>query len=268
MPRPVAPVPPVPEHGVSGSRPLSFRHAQSERNSPAFVHLHRFPGYPIGMFSAGCGRGQGVSLEQLRDRLHHQANTLSAPLTRMLARAGATPDLVTVAGLVLSAVAALCLAGGALRTAGVIWLVGSALDLLDGALARHNGMVARKGAFLDSTLDRISEGLLLTAAVYHFALQGMEPAAAVCAYALLVSFMVSYTRARAEALGVSCKSGLATRAERVALLGLGLVFNALFIAVTILAILATITTFQRLVHVRAVLSAMDRGGAVPGTEQE
>lgn len=240
-------------------------HARRDCHSLSFDLLCRFLLYEVRLPRPVLvlTRGPGVSLEQVRDRLHHYANALSAPLTRMLARAGATPDIVTVAGLVLSAAAALCLAGGALRTAGAVWLLGSALDLLDGALARHKGMAAPKGAFLDSALDRMSEGLLLTAAVYHFAAQGMEPAAAVCAYALLVSFMVSYTRARAEALGVSCKNGVATRTERVVLLGAGLIFNVLFAAAAILAVLATITTIQRVVHVRNALSEPDGAKTTP-----
>lgn len=198
-----------------------------------------------------------MNLEQQRERLHRRANALSEPLTDLLARLGVTPDLLTVAGLLVSAAAAACLAGGALRTAGVVFLLGSALDLLDGALARHKGMAALTGAFLDSSLDRISEGLLLTAAVYHFAHQGMELAAAASAYALLASFMVSYTRARAEALGAACKSGVATRAERVVLIAAGLVFDVLGAAVAVLAVLATITTVQRLVHVRSTLSGIE-----------
>lgn len=198
-----------------------------------------------------------MTLELFRERLHDRANALSAPVTRWLARARVTPDGITVAGLALSAGSAACLAGGALRSAGVVWLVGSALDVLDGALARHNGMAAPKGAFLDSSLDRISEGLVLTAAVYHFAAEQAELAAAISAYALLASLMVSYTRARAEALGASCKNGLATRPERVVLIGAGLLFNLLATAITLLAVLATVTTVQRLVQSRRRLSDLE-----------
>lgn len=198
-----------------------------------------------------------MTLERLHERIHDRANVLIEPLTRRLARAGVSPDTITCTGLFVSAVAAAFLAAGMLRTAGLVWLIGSALDMLDGALARVTGAVNRKGAFLDSSLDRVSEGLLLAAAVYHFAGQGMAPAAAASACALLASFMVSYTRARAEGLGVECKGGLATRAERVILLGLGLLLDMLAIAVGALAVLATITTVQRLVRVRAALSAAD-----------
>lgn len=204
-----------------------------------------------------------MTLEQFRGTLHHRANALIDPVTRRLARAGVTPDAITYTGLFLSAAAAACLAGGMLRTAGVVWLIGSALDMLDGALARNTGAVNRKGAFLDSSLDRVAEGLLLTAAVYHFAGQGMALASAASAYALLASFMVSYTRARAEGLGAGCKSGLATRLERVILLGMGLLLGVFEIAIVVLAVLATITTVHRLVRVRAALSEGDSAVAEP-----
>ncbi len=209
-----------------------------------------------------------MSIERLRDGFQRRANALVDPVVRRLARSGVTPDAVTCAGLVLSAAAAACLAAGMLRTAGAVWLAGSALDMLDGALARHTGTVHRGGAFLDSSLDRIGEGLLLTAAVYHFSVQGMPLAAAVTAWALLASLMVSYTRARAEGLGATCRTGLATRAERVILLGLGLVFEVLAAAVAVLAVLATITTVQRLLHVRAALAVGECSDAESGTGEE
>lgn len=208
-----------------------------------------------------------MNIDELRGSLQRLANVVIDPLTRRLARAGVVPDTITYAGLAVSAAAAACLAAGMLRTAGLVWLVGSALDMLDGALARNTGAVNRKGAFLDSSLDRISEGLLLTAAVYHFAGQGMAPAAAISAYALLASFMVSYTRARAEGLGAECKSGIATRLERVILLGVGLVLEVLVIAMGVLAVLATITTVQRLARVRAALHDSGDAMAEPRSRQ-
>lgn len=208
-----------------------------------------------------------MTINELRGVLQRLANVVIDPLTRWLARAGVVPDTVTYAGLALSAAAAACLAAGLLRTAGLVWLIGSALDMLDGALARNTDAVNRQGAFLDSSLDRISEGLLLTAAVYYFAGQGMAPAAAISAYALLASFMVSYTRARAEGLGAECKSGVATRLERVVLLGVGLLLEILVIAMGVLAVLATITTVQRLVRVRTALREFDNTVAEPPSRQ-
>jgi len=204
-----------------------------------------------------------MTIEQLRNALHARANTLVDPIVRGLARLGITADGMTYAGLAVSAAAAALLASGMLVAAGIVWLLGSALDMLDGALARATGAVKPRGAFLDSSLDRVSEGLLLTAAVYHFAGQGMALAAAMTAWALLASLMVSYTRARAEGLGAECKVGIATRVERVILLGLGLLLDALAIAVGAVAVLATVTTVQRLMQVRAALT--DAGAAPPAS---
>lgn len=204
-----------------------------------------------------------MSIEQIRAALHRQANALIDPLILRLARSGFTPDAITVSGLVFSAVAAGFLAAGMARSAGVIWLLASSLDMLDGALARRTGATNRSGAFLDSSLDRVSEGVLLTAAVYHFAVLGAPVAAAVAAWAMLASLMVSYTRARGEGLGTECRGGLATRVERVILLGLGLVFGVLPIAIGVLAVLATVTTVQRIVLVRAALSRNEGADAEP-----
>jgi CDP-diacylglycerol--glycerol-3-phosphate 3-phosphatidyltransferase len=113
------------------------------------------------------------------------------------------------------------------------------------------------GAFLDSTLDRIEEGIVLTAVAVTFALQRNEAAVAAVVIAVLASLVVSYTRARAEALGVQCKVGLATRAIRVVILSAGLVFAALGLlepAVYVLAGLSSLTVAQRILHVRRQLT--------------
>jgi CDP-diacylglycerol--glycerol-3-phosphate 3-phosphatidyltransferase len=115
------------------------------------------------------------------------------------------------------------------------------------------------GAFLDSTLDRIEEGIVLTAVAYVFAKDGNEIAAAAVVLAVLASLMVSYTRARAEALGVECKVGIANRAVRVVILSVGIVFADLDLlapAVYVLAGLGTITVLQRILHVRKELNRL------------
>jgi CDP-diacylglycerol---glycerol-3-phosphate 3-phosphatidyltransferase len=135
-------------------------------------------------------------------------------------------------------------------------------DTLDGRYSRMSGKGSPFGAFLDSTLDRIEEGIVLTAVAYRFSEQGDDIAAAAVVVAVLASLMVSYTRARAEALGVECKVGIADRAVRVVILSAGLVFADLDLlapAVYVLAALSTITVFQRIWHVRRELTrpAMD-----------
>ena len=127
-------------------------------------------------------------------------------------------------GLVGNLAAAVLIWQGLYFLGGVAFIVGSVMDTLDGRYARASGKGTLFGAFLDSTLDRIEEGLVLTAVAYRFALSGDEFAAAMCVVVVLGSLMVSYTRARAEALGVECKVGLATRPVRVVILSIGLVF--------------------------------------------
>jgi len=161
----------------------------------------------------------------------------------------------------LVAVGAACLAGAnLLLAAGLVFLAASALDMLDGALARATERISARGALLDSTTDRLSEGALLIGLGVQAALSGISQGRLVTTLvlllaALLFSQMVSYIRARGEGLGVSCKVGLMTRAERVVLLSLGLVLQgagldpALLVTVGIVAALSLVTTVQRFLHV-------------------
>jgi CDP-diacylglycerol--glycerol-3-phosphate 3-phosphatidyltransferase len=148
----------------------------------------------------------------------------------------------------------------------VAFVLGSICDTLDGRYSRMSGKGTQFGAFLDSTLDRIEEGVVLTAAAWYFADSGDAVAAAACVVAVLGSLMVSYTRARAEALGVECKVGLATRPVRVVVLSVGLVFakgaslgnfELLAPSIYVMVGLTAITVFQRVWHVRGELKALD-----------
>ena len=147
---------------------------------------------------------------------------------------------------------------------GIAFIVGSIMETLDGRYSRMSGKGTQFGAFLDSTLDRMEEGIVLTAVAAYFADRNTQFAVAACVAAVLFSLMVSYTRARAEALGVECKVGIASRAVRVVILSAGLLFakgaslgdfELLAPAVYILAALSLITTFQRIFHVRRALMA-------------
>jgi phosphatidylinositol phosphate synthase len=137
------------------------------------------------------------------------------------------------------------------------------MDTLDGRYSRMSGKGTPFGAFLDSTLDRVEEGIVLTTVAVYFSTQGMNFAVGACVVAVLMSLMVSYTRARAEALGVECKVGLATRPVRVVILSIGLVFakgaslgdfSLLRPAVYVLAGVSLLTVVQRVWHVRRELS--------------
>jgi CDP-diacylglycerol--glycerol-3-phosphate 3-phosphatidyltransferase len=173
-----------------------------------------------------------------------------------------TPNTISLTGFTLNLAAAGLIVGRLFFLAGVAFIVGSIMDTLDGRYSRMSGKGTQFGAFLDSTLDRLEEGIVLTAVGAYFASQHDQVAVAACVAAVLFSLMVSYTRARAEALGVQCKVGLATRPVRVVILSIGLVFARgasighfylLAPAVYVLAVLSIFTTIQRIAHVRKEL---------------
>lgn len=173
-----------------------------------------------------------------------------------------TPNAISLTGLALNIVAAGLVWERYFFLGGIAFIVGSVMDTLDGRYSRMSGKGTPFGAFLDSTLDRLEEGIVLTAVGATFARQHDQLAAAAVVVAVLASLMVSYTRARAEALGVECKVGLATRPVRVTILSAGLVFargaslghfTLLAAAVYVLAGLSAFTVVQRIWHVRTAL---------------
>jgi len=175
-----------------------------------------------------------------------------------------TPNAISLTGFALNLAAAGLVVERLFVLAGAAFIVGSIMDTLDGRYSRMSGKGTQFGAFLDSTLDRLEEGIVLTAVGAYFASRHNQVAVAAVVAAVLFSLMVSYTRARAEALGVQCKVGLATRPVRVVILSIGLVFargatlgsfRLLAPAVYVLAALAIFTTFQRIRHVHRELRA-------------
>ena len=167
-----------------------------------------------------------------------------------------TPNAISLTGFVLNVVAALLIWQTEFFWGGVAFIIGSIMDTLDGAYSRMSAKGTPFGAFLDSTLDRIEEGIVLTGVAVWFTKEQNEAAVAAVVIAVLASLVVSYTRARAEALGVECKVGIATRAIRVVILSVGLVFaslGALEPAVYLLAGLSSFTVVQRIFHVRRQL---------------
>jgi CDP-diacylglycerol--glycerol-3-phosphate 3-phosphatidyltransferase len=171
-----------------------------------------------------------------------------------------TPNQVTVAGLSLNGVAAVLIYQEHFVWATVAFVTGSILDILDGALARSHGKLTQFGSFLDSTTDRISEGFVLGAIALVLSKQGHEAALASVFVALVGSFLVSYTRAKAEALGLSGAVGLMGRAERIVLVAIALPFaghGSLPYAMYLLAALTAFTVIQRVNHVRKQLDGGD-----------
>jgi len=173
-----------------------------------------------------------------------------------------TPNTISLTGLALNVLAAVLVWQKLYFAGGIAFIVGSIMDTLDGRYSRMSGKGTPFGAFLDSTLDRCEEGIVLTAVAVVFVRQHNQLAVAAVVVAVLASLMVSYTRARAEALGVECKVGLATRPVRVVIISVGLVFargaslghfSLLAPAVYVLALASAITVAQRVVHVHSAL---------------
>lgn len=194
--------------------------------------------------------------------IQQRARRIAEMVVRPLAAIGMTPNMATVLGLLLNGVAAAILATGNLRWGGLLLLFAGLFDMVDGALARVRNQKTTFGAFFDSTLDRYSEGIVLLGVVLY-ALNLHDPAQrtplTVLAYvAGLSSLMVSYARARAEGLGLSLKSGLMARPERVLLLAAGLLIGGggslLLWTVGILAVTSTFTALQRIVVVWRMLA--------------
>jgi len=177
------------------------------------------------------------------------------PVGRALAVTHISPNVITVLGLFIHAAAAVLIVDGRLVAAGLVLIGAAFFDTFDGAVAKARGMVTKFGGFLDSTVDRVADAIILAAIAWRF-VAGAEPArfrwvAVASLVALVAGFLVSYVRARAEALGFECKVGIAERAERVILIIVGLVITPVLpMAIAILAVLATVTVLQRVWHVR------------------
>jgi CDP-diacylglycerol--glycerol-3-phosphate 3-phosphatidyltransferase len=171
------------------------------------------------------------------------------PVVRILARTPITPNSITWFGFALAIGSAVLIALGHLLIAGFVVLIGGFFDMLDGALARRTKRVTPFGAVLDSTLDRLSEGVILLGILVLYARQESAIGILLVGIVLIASMLVSYIRAKAESLGLECLVGLFTRPERVIVLALGLLINQLEIALAIIAAFSLFTVGQRLVYV-------------------
>jgi CDP-diacylglycerol--glycerol-3-phosphate 3-phosphatidyltransferase len=197
-----------------------------------------------------------------------------APFCRFLSGLGVSPNALSLAGLSLSMISGLIYAGGSFFCAGVILILSGTCDVLDGQMARLTGKISLFGAFLDSAIDRFSELFIFLGLAWHFSGQSAEnPESALGSVVVLIiilalsgSFMVSYTRARAEGLGVDCKIGWMQRPERLALLILGSLLAGLPVVgpfimigtISIIAALGNYTAVQRILYVKNRLSEKDQ----------
>ena len=200
----------------------------------------------------------------LASHLRGRINRIVEPLGRAVGRTGISPNDLTVSGVVVLAVGTFVFANGRLFLGGALVTVGGLLDLVDGAVAKATGAETRFGAFLDSTMDRLSDGLLFSGMAWYVvhrppggaAMLGVVPGRLYPSAGLLLAlgvmvlgFLTSYIKARAEALGYSCDVGVAERGERVFVAAAGIVFNLIMPALALLFVLSGVTVGQRVVHV-------------------
>ncbi len=191
-----------------------------------------------------------AKLSNIRQALAYR---FTEPVARLLARTSITPSAITWFGFLVTVGGAALIITEHLLAAGLVVLIAACFDMLDGALARLTNQVTSFGAVLDSTLDRLSEAVLLLGILVFYVRGGFSAGILVVGAALIGSLLVSYIRARAEAVGLECQMGLFTRPERVIVLVLGLLLsridNALIIALAIIVVLSFFTAGQRLVYV-------------------
>lgn len=191
------------------------------------------------------------------------ADYVERPVARLLARLGLTPNLVTLIGLAIAGAGAYLIATGHWWGGGLIVLFAGAFDMFDGALARATGKASDFGALLDSTIDRVSEAVVLLG-LLAFYLSSNDDLGSILVYVALVgSIMVSYMRARSEGLGIDCKVGVMTRPERVVAIGTALIVGH-WLPITMLVVLGaigaltTVTAVHRLVHTSRMINSEDR----------
>ena len=172
------------------------------------------------------------------------------PLVRWLSAMRVRPDTLTIVGWTLALCSAVLFGVGYARVAGAVMLFAGLFDALDGAVARESNQISAFGAFLDSTLDRLSESAVFVGVIFFYATSSMPYEALLAGVAMAFSLMTSYTRARAEGLGLECEVGLLERAGRVLILSVFSMAGFLTLGIGLVAAGALVTTAQRILHVR------------------
>lgn len=200
--------------------------------------------------------------DSFTDWARDAARVITVPVARFLARLGVHPNQLTVLGSVLNLLVGAVLATGRLTLGGWMLALVAPLDAFDGALARVTGQRSPLGAFLDSTMDRISEAGLMIGLAAHYLHQGRTTEVILAFVALAGANLVSYTRARAEGLGYTCKVGLLTRLERTAVLAVGLILGGTSTALWVLAVGSLLTALQRILHVYRLMRSSGHIGHI------
>lgn len=190
----------------------------------------------------------------IADWLRGQTRGIIDSIAWLLHSYGLSPNTITLMGTTGMFIIGLLLAQGYFLAGGLLMAIAGSLDVIDGGLARLANRVTKFGAFLDSTTDRWAEAAIYGGLLWWYLGQGAKLEAMLVYATIIGSLLVSYTRARAETLGIECKVGLFTRFERIAVLGLGLLFEQTFfgqlqITLILLAVFSNFTAIQRILHV-------------------
>lgn len=183
------------------------------------------------------------------DWLRKVSKGIILPIARLTGRLGISPNMLTIVGCVLNLGISVLIGMGYLRLGGFLLLPAFAFDALDGAVAREMNRVTKFGAFFDSCLDRISESAVMLALAWWYMSHGIYLVAILAIVSIIGAMLVSYTRARAEAIGVDCKVGLFTRVERGLLVIAGLIAGLSSLMLWVMAIGSVATALQRVVYV-------------------
>ena len=183
-------------------------------------------------------------------RFRAEAERTLKPVGAQIKRTGITADHLTITGIVMAAAAAIAIGNGALRLGLVLLILTALPDVLDGAVAKASGTASPRGAFFDSVADRFTDALLLIGVAWYLATTQPGRIALLPMAVLGASMLISYERAKAEALGYNAKGGLMERAERMILLGFGLLFNQLLVPILwVMLVLTMVTAGQRFAKV-------------------
>ena len=207
----------------------------------------------------------------IKEKLGHRIDGWIHTLFPFLFWRPINPDALTLVGMVIAAGAGLAFAAGAFRLAGVLLLFGGFFDLVDGVVARHFGISTRFGAFLDSTLDRVVDVLVMVGLLIFFArAQGADGASAaiglaLCTVILVASVVTSYAKARAEHVLERMPGGLLERGERIGLLAVGAILGVLWPVLWVLAIGTVVTVGQRFLYAHREMTRLDRAAEVAQT---
>ena len=180
---------------------------------------------------------------------------LDRPLAPFARRISLAPNVITITGFIITAIAAAVITFN-LKVGGLLIIAGGLFDMFDGVIARTNGKSTPFGAFLDSTLDRYSDAFICIAIAWYFFNENNLAGILLTAGSLVGALLISYVRARAEGLAIQCNLGLMERPERVVLLSFGCITGLLFEIMAILFVFSHFTVIQRIAHVYRETSRM------------